>query len=48
MAFSGSCEPERDVPERYGPWQTVYERFLRWQREGLWQRIVAQLLGQAR
>lgn len=22
--------PWRDVPSRYGPWQTVYERFARW------------------
>ncbi|MFF5372973.1 transposase [Streptomyces sp. NPDC013187] len=21
--------PWRDLPERYGPWQTVYERFAR-------------------
>ncbi|MBX9427392.1 transposase [Streptomyces lateritius] len=20
----------RDLPERYGPWKTVYERFRRW------------------
>jgi transposase len=25
----------RDLPERYGPWQTVYERLTRWRREGL-------------
>ena len=25
----------RDLPERYGPWQTIYERFSRWRREGL-------------
>lgn len=24
----------RDVPERYGPWQTVYDRFNRWSRDG--------------
>ncbi len=23
----------RDLPERYGPWQTIYERFSRWRRE---------------
>ena len=32
--------PWRDLPERYGPWQTVYSRFRRWTREGLWQRIL--------
>jgi transposase len=24
----------RDLPERYGPWQTVYARFRRWTQEG--------------
>lgn len=27
--------PWRDLPERYGPWQTAYNRFNRWQHEGL-------------
>jgi len=33
--------PWRDLPERYGPWQTVYSRFRRWQRAGIWERILA-------
>jgi transposase len=24
----------RDLPERYGPWKTVYNRFWRWSRSG--------------
>ncbi|MEV4241769.1 IS5 family transposase [Nocardia sp. NPDC049737] len=28
--------PWRDVPDRYGPWQTVYGLFRRWQRAGNW------------
>jgi transposase len=24
----------RDLPERYGPWKTVYTRFWRWSRNG--------------
>lgn len=24
----------RDLPERYGPWKTVYNRFWRWSRNG--------------
>ena len=24
----------RDLPERYGPWKTVYNRFWRWARNG--------------
>ena len=31
--------PWRDVPERYGPWSTVYSRFWRWQRAGRWDRL---------
>jgi transposase len=33
--------PWRDLPERYGPWQTVYSRFRRWQAAGVWQRVLA-------
>jgi transposase len=31
--------PWRDVPECYGPWQTVYGLFRRWRRAGVWQRV---------
>jgi transposase len=33
----------RDIPERYGPWQTVYERFTLWRDDGTWIRIVTAL-----
>jgi len=26
--------PWRDLPERYGPWQTCYDRFRNWQKSG--------------
>src|SRR5213078_1487341 len=39
--------PWRDTPARYGPWQTVYGLFRRWQRDGTWQRILTQLQAQA-
>ncbi|MEH0830769.1 IS5 family transposase [Micromonospora sp. CPCC 205739] len=39
--------PWRDVPECYGPWQTVYGLFRRWQRAGVWQRIVTGLQSRA-
>lgn len=29
----------RDVPAEYGKWQTIYGRFRRWSRDGLWDRI---------
>jgi transposase len=39
--------PWRDVPARYGPWQTIYGLFRRWQRDGTWQRILTHLQAQA-
>lgn len=33
----------RDLPERFGPWQTVYSRFRTWSREGTFDRVVAHL-----
>jgi transposase len=33
----------RDLPERYGKWQTIYDRFRRWTREGLFDRILNRL-----
>lgn len=35
--------PWRDLPERYGPWQTVYDRFNRWRKEERWDRILERL-----
>lgn len=35
--------PWRDLPERYGPWQTVYSRFRRWQADGTFDRILERL-----
>ena len=28
--------PWRDLPERYGPYTTVYNRFNRWAKAGIW------------
>ncbi len=33
--------PWRDLPQRYGPWQTCYDRFVRWRRDGTWERLLA-------
>ena len=35
--------PWRDVPERYGPWSTLYSRFRRWRLAGIWDRVLAAL-----
>ncbi|GAB2628849.1 hypothetical protein GCM10027168_70730 [Streptomyces capparidis] len=41
----GDCGPApwRDLPTRYGPWQTVYERFARWEADGTWARLLEHL-----
>ena len=31
--------PWRDLPERYGPYTTMYKRYTRWAKAGVWQRI---------
>jgi transposase len=33
--------PWRDLPERYGPWQSVYTRFRRWTLAGVWDQSFA-------
>jgi transposase len=30
----------RDIPERYGPWQTLCQRFRRWSADGTWDRLL--------
>ena len=32
-----------DLPERYGPWQTVYKRFKEWSENGLIEKIFHEL-----
>ncbi len=39
--------PWRDLPARFGPWKTVYSRFRRWQRAGIWDRVLAALQADA-
>src|SRR5512139_54830 len=35
--------PWRDLPERYGKWPSVYSRFQRWRKAGVWDRIWSEL-----
>src|SRR5229473_3050543 len=35
--------PWRDLPERYGPYTSVYNRFNRWAKAGVWGRVFAAL-----
>lgn len=42
-----SGAPWRDLPDRYGPWQTVYSRFRRWRAAGIWDQILLALQADA-
>ncbi|MGF6919780.1 transposase [Paraburkholderia sp. 40] len=44
IARTGS--PWRDLPSEFGRWHTVYMRFSRWRRTGVWQRVVNALAGE--
>ena len=37
----------RDLPEQFGPWQTVWKRHRRFAADGIWDRIHAVLLSEA-
>jgi len=39
--------PWRSLPEGYGSWKTVSSRFYRWQKAGIWDRILVALQRQA-
>jgi transposase len=38
-----SGSPWRDLPDKYGPWQTVYDRFRKWRQLGVFERILKKL-----
>jgi len=39
--------PWRDLPERYGKWQTIASRYYRWCKAGIWDQLLAELQRQA-
>jgi transposase len=47
LYWAATGVPWRDLPTRFGPWQTVYERFRRWRDDGTWLAILQALQGQA-
>lgn len=34
----------RDLPERFGPWQSVYGRFRNWTKAGIWEKVFNELI----
>ena len=42
-----SGAPWRDLPERYGPFQTCHRRLLRWRRDGTWEKVLRDLRAKA-
>jgi len=39
--------PWRDLPEEFGPWETVYKRFNAWSKSCLWQQVLDELSREA-
>ncbi len=37
----------RDLPERFGPWPTVWKRHARFSRDGTWDRVLTAVLSEA-
>ena len=35
--------PWADIPERYGPSTTCYNRFVRWRKAGVWDRLLTEV-----
>lgn len=35
--------PWRDLPDRFGPWQTAFNRFNRWRKDGTFEKILERL-----
>jgi len=35
--------PWRDLPEEFGSWNSVYQRFARWQKRGVWCTVFEEL-----
>jgi transposase len=39
----GTGAPWRDLPDRFGPWQTVYDHFWKWRKNGIFTTVVEAL-----
>lgn len=43
-----SGSPWRDLPERYGDWKNTHRRFTRWAVSGVWEKVFAVLIKDAK
>ena len=41
LSLARTGTPWRDLPEAFGHWDAVYNRFRRWERRGIWRRLWA-------
>ena len=39
LSLARTGTPWRDLPEEFGHWDAVYNRFRRWERRGLWRQL---------
>jgi transposase len=39
LGIAKTGAPWRDLPERFGKWNSVWRRFDRWARKGIWKRV---------
>jgi len=37
--------PWRDIPERFGQWNSIYQRLSGWSRDGTWDKLLATVQG---
>lgn len=42
-----TAAPWRDLPDHFGPWRTVASRFCRWRRQGVFDRLLAEITRRA-
>ena len=47
LGYEKTGAPWRDIPERYGPWETCYCLFRTWQRDGTWADVLTKLQARA-
>jgi len=47
MTVASRAARARDLPAKFGLWNSVYTRFARWSNNGVWERAFAELSKEA-